>query len=945
MMDASGELWQELSVMADAFADLGRRMLHASRLVHAPGILPADSLLDEVVTLRQAFASLRDRSCRLAESLRVPYPGDGQVNSLKALALLLDAAAEAETRQGAWSEATVRAVEVLQRVLRLRHVQQGGFGPLVACQSKARSLLRAIEDGPDASLEETLHSLHEMDHPFAYLLAMTQGAEGISDDLWESLFESVGHAFGRQLAAAVARGRIEESSTEAVEEPAALAPFIEQPALAAIVELAPEPAPVAVAEEPANLFAQAPLSAPEPASVLPILEFGEPVEAPGLGAGLSPLFQVHVEATSEPLGLDVNMAGEPQVPASDAILASIVSEALTYLPRGFSSLLHDRRWLKLPRRRSTPLVERLEPVSLMTANVISGYVFLDNNDNGLYEMATESPVANNTIELFNSSKVLIGETTTDANGFYTFTTDDTISTAPQTLSKTYTVPAQSTNFSQAVNVDSFDASLGTLTGVDVTISGTLNSSVKAENTSTTSGQTIGATASGSFSLTGPGVNSSTPITFDDGTFNVGPFDGTIDFAGASGHDFGAQAQTVSQTTTLTDAADLASYTGAAGGTVPLTLAANGQTSENGGGNTFYSAQTTASAQITVVYHYTPSNALLPGSYTVVQPQLSPGTLEGLFSRNGTVLPPGPPNVIPVTLVNGLAPNNDFGELKPSDISGFVYNDLDDNGLKSSTEPGIANVTIVLTGRDDRGNAVAKQAVTDANGAYDFPGLRPGTYQTFEPTQPAGFTPGLTTRGDVTPILGSNLTHLIPGIVVGFAGSAPNNDFAEITPGSPGAQTAGCDMPLPAVESVRRTGIHQQRHRLVLTFSEPLDGATATNPANYRLVFDFRDGKIGTREIPIKSVTYNPTTMQVTITPVAQLNIHYHYQLTVSGLKDTCGELFDGTNTGVSGGNFVTLLTKANYHRNVPAGPSAHVLSTANWAHTFPRLAAARGKKG
>ena len=941
-MDASNDLWQELSVMADAFADLGRRMLHASRLVHAPGLLPADALLDEIATLRRSFADLRDRSCRLAEGLRVPYPGDGQIHSLKALALLLDAAAEAEARRGAWSASAVAAVEVLERVLRLRHVQQSGFAPLVACQRKARALLQAIEDGPNAALEETLQALGERDHPFAYLLAMAQGSEGIGDDLWEGLFESVGAAFGRPLAAAAARGRIEESTSEAVEGPSAPAAF--EPA-AFLAE--PAPVPVIAVREPVNLFAQSSLPAADPAGVPPILKVMEPVSAPALGAGLGPVFQVRVEAVAEPLGLDLAEAGRATVDPADATLTASVSDALTYLPRGFSSLLHDRRWLRLPRRRSMPNVERLEPVSLMTANVISGYVFLDNNNDGLYQMATESPIAGNTIELFNASHVLVGETKTSAGGYYAFATDNTISTAPQTLSSTYTVPTQATNFTAPLDVASFDASLGTLTQVDVTYTGTLNSALKAENTSTTSGQVIGATATGQFALTGPGVNVLAPITLNDGTFNAGPFDGVIDFAGTSGHDFGTQTQSISQTVSLTSAADLAPYVGAAGGTVPFALTANGQTAETGGGNTYYSAQTTASAQVTVVYHYIPSNALAPGNYTIVQPVEPSGTLDGKFSRNGVVLPPGLPNTIPVTLTNSNLPNNDFGELKPADISGYVYYDVNNDGLKEPSEPGIPNVLVVLSGTNDQGNPVHAQTLTNSSGAYDFPGLRPGTYATSEPTQPAGYTDGLDTKGNVTPIPGSNTTDLIPGIVVGSGGVAPNNNFGEIKAGAPGGQTINCDLPPPAVQSVWRVGIHHQRHRFVLTFTQPLDPATATNPANYHLVYAFRDGKLGTHEIPIKSVAYDPATREVTITPVAQLNIHYHYQLTVSGLKDTCGDLFDGTNTGASGGNFVTILTKHNYHRNVPAGPGAHVLETTAWAHAFPRLAASRAnaKKG
>ena len=68
----------------------------------------------------------------------------------------------------------------------------------------------------------------------------------------------------------------------------------------------------------------------------------------------------------------------------------------------------------------------------------------------------------------------------------------------------------------------------------------------------------------------------------------------------------------------------------------------------------------------------------------------PGTLNGLMSRDGTVLPfnsgPGPDTIpvhVPVTPTGVTLPNNDFGELLPAEISGFVYYDRNKNGLKGS----------------------------------------------------------------------------------------------------------------------------------------------------------------------------------------------------------------------------------------------------------------------
>jgi len=73
---------------------------------------------------------------------------------------------------------------------------------------------------------------------------------------------------------------------------------------------------------------------------------------------------------------------------------------------------------------------------------------------------------------------------------------------------------------------------------------------------------------------------------------------------------------------------------------------------------------------------------------------------------------------------------------PSSISGFVYEDSGNDGVKGAGEAGIAGVTVKLTGTDDLGNPVSLTTTTAADGSYSFATLRPGTYTVVE-TQPAG----------------------------------------------------------------------------------------------------------------------------------------------------------------------------------------------------------------
>jgi fimbrial isopeptide formation D2 family protein len=102
---------------------------------------------------------------------------------------------------------------------------------------------------------------------------------------------------------------------------------------------------------------------------------------------------------------------------------------------------------------------------------------------------------------------------------------------------------------------------------------------------------------------------------------------------------------------------------------------------------------------------------------------------------------GTPNTVSVTLAAGTPGTANFGE-KPGSLSGFVYNDLNDNGSKDAGENGFAGVTVTL--KDANGTTVATTTTT-ADGSYSFPNLPAGTYSIVE-TQPANVLDGKDTVG-------------------------------------------------------------------------------------------------------------------------------------------------------------------------------------------------------
>ncbi len=135
--------------------------------------------------------------------------------------------------------------------------------------------------------------------------------------------------------------------------------------------------------------------------------------------------------------------------------------------------------------------------------------------------------------------------------------------------------------------------------------------------------------------------------------------------------------------------------------------------------------------------------LRPGTYSVGETTPA-GLFDGLDSSPvGTV---ANDLISSITLASGdVVGDITFGELEAASISGTVFMDADDDGVFDLSEAGIAGVTVNLTGTDYSNNTVIMTATTDADGAYEFTGLAPGTYAVTE-VQLADYLDGENTPG-------------------------------------------------------------------------------------------------------------------------------------------------------------------------------------------------------
>ena len=80
---------------------------------------------------------------------------------------------------------------------------------------------------------------------------------------------------------------------------------------------------------------------------------------------------------------------------------------------------------------------------------------------------------------------------------------------------------------------------------------------------------------------------------------------------------------------------------------------------------------------------------------------------------------------------------DAGLYRFASIGNVVWEDLNGNGVQETGEPGVAGVTVQLSGTTGAGVVVSRTDVTDGNGLYRFDDLAPGTY-TVTVVAPAGY---------------------------------------------------------------------------------------------------------------------------------------------------------------------------------------------------------------
>jgi hypothetical protein len=196
------DLLQQLTTLGNHYPELGRRLVKGAETLQNQGITLSESLIKELLSYQQTFTHLQQRALEIG---KFP-PSTGEL-SFTQLEDLLKSAIAKDSKPSIHPQ----ALEILKRVLAIRHREQSNFASLDEVQKQAKQLYQTISESNIT--DPIVEALVEKKHPLSALLRLIEEQDNLSDEEWANLEDSVTSAFGKTLTVAISRGKLTINTT------------------------------------------------------------------------------------------------------------------------------------------------------------------------------------------------------------------------------------------------------------------------------------------------------------------------------------------------------------------------------------------------------------------------------------------------------------------------------------------------------------------------------------------------------------------------------------------------------------------------------------------------------------------------------------------------------------------------------------------------------------
>ena len=229
------QLQQQLNNLKERLPALSSRLSQAAVELKEAGVPVDERLSEQLIAYRQEFAGLKSRAIELAKTYSVPgVVAPTQISSLHDIQGILHTIA----RTGGEVNESQKALYYLDRFLSLTHREQPHFAPLEEAKVKARELRHIILNSSPSNFPPDVPALLSGQHPCCTFLSLIEPDAKIEDEEWEKVVDFCGRAFGKPLALAASRGKLQFSGTAPASAPA---PTVTAPAPTVTAPAAPPP--------------------------------------------------------------------------------------------------------------------------------------------------------------------------------------------------------------------------------------------------------------------------------------------------------------------------------------------------------------------------------------------------------------------------------------------------------------------------------------------------------------------------------------------------------------------------------------------------------------------------------------------------------------------------------------------------------------------------------